>query len=551
MASSWLELRRKLVDGAASIASPEPNSSCGTGTTTFNSGIPGSLDFDAGGLTDDIKDITDTINDLGSEIMGVLNDIGAWIPPELSGQGSGSDGTSFLVNKPIAVDDVEADQTHAEIKRDSDMICIWGRGNEGQSTFQQTWGDESHFAKTTNGSFTFAAQKSPKENHLEGGQFVVRSAGATIFKVGECLLIEVENKNKITSGAEPVGGTSGAGATASKAKAFSIYITGPAAIHATEDLSISSGGNITIDAGDRLTLRAKTAIDLEAGEAGSEDAPDAAYGGTIDMKASKISQNIATIQTTTGTVYQSVGGESGTIVGNPNAAYGIRAADMEINLSGDMYEKILGRKKTELMVAGLALPQVPGTSLLGTQDAAYIITAETPKPPPTGVPAPTVPPAVPNPGDLTPVLSIQGSFGGLRARITKGDIDLAATVGNVCIGNESGGFSSVVTTLAKDSSKIFAKATTGTYMGGIGRLSIFGGAGVLAEFSAVPSLGEGLALVGPGMAILANEVSLEQSKANKIGVNPVEISLVYGTASTIKIGPAFILINNKTAIKLN
>jgi hypothetical protein len=535
MATSWLELRQSLIDGTASFVNPEPSSSCGTETTTFDSGISGSLDFD---FENPLEGIEDAINNFGDDIMQVLNDIGAWIPPELAGQGSGSEGYNYLINKPTPVDDVEADQTQASSNNTGDYTTVEGKGNEGQSTWQRTWGDESHWAKTADGSFHFSAAKSPKENHY-GGMFKVRSAGATIVKVGECLFIEVENKNSINAGEKPVDDKA-------KGQAFSIYISGSAAIHSTEDLSISSSGNITLDAGDRIRLDAKAGIDLLAGAPATDtDDKNSEYGGDVVLKAAKFSQTVSTTQKTVDNKYDSVNGESSTIVGNANAAYGIRATDFEINLSGDMYEKIGGRKKTEVNLPTASV-QIPGTSLLAGQKSGYIITSTTPKPPSTGV-------GTPSKSDVAaiepPVLSVEGTVGGMTVRFEKGDIDFLTKAGNVVIANESGGMASVLTTLAKDSAKVFATSKPGTFVGDSkSSLGLFGPTRIVAslagsppfEFSTTPSLN-----IGP------EEVSLVQTSANKIGINAKELSIVYGPTSTIKVGPESIKIDNKAGIYLN
>lgn len=536
MPSNYLELQNQISEGAVSLTTPIPNDGCGTSTSSVESNVDLNLDFpDTSSIDDAISGVQDAIDNFGSEVMGVLSDIGAFIPPELFGQGSGSTREEYL-NNPSPIDDVEAETIDTQVK--NDCITTSGTNQYGDSTYQKTWGDESHFAKITDGSFVFSSAKSPKENH-NGGRFQVNSAGATLFKVGEAMLIEVENKNEITSGQNPLD-------SKFAGTAFSLYVTGNVRIYSSKDLSVSSEGNLTVHSGKTLTLEGVEGVDILAGSppSGSTTSSDSgSYGGTINMKASKIAVDKSTEQTVSSTNYQKIDGEGAIVVNNDKGNYGIRTGgSFEIECSGDMWEKIGGRKKTSLMIAS-AIPAIPNASVLGGQKSAYIIEAESFKAPAVGG-TPEVTGSVDS-----PVLKVTGD-GGFFVRAKKGDIDMGTKQGNVVIATENAVFADIETKGPTDTdAPAMAKSlTAGTFFGSKRNLSVYSSQKVVVANDEKPPKETP---TSTNLTLTKEKVELGSSKTTKMTMSEKEIKIEQAAASYISIGTEKIKIFNTSGIYLN
>jgi hypothetical protein len=536
MPSNYLDLQNQINEGAVSLTTPTPNDGCGTNTSSVESDVDLGLNFpDTSSIDNALSDVQNAIDDLGDEVMGVLQDIGAWIPPELFGQGSGSNIDQYLEN-PSPIDDVEAETIDAKIK--NDCITTSGTSQYGASTYQKTWGDESHFAKITDGSFVFSSAKSPKENH-NGGRFQVNSAGATIFKVGEAMLIEVENKNNITSGTNPLD-------SKFAGTAFSLYVTGDVRIFSSKDLSIASEGNLTLHSGKTLTLEGIEGVDILAGTAPTSSTTSegsGSYGGTINMKASKIAIDKSTEQTTTSTQYQKIDGEGAVVVNNDKGNYGIRTGgSFEIECSGDMWEKIGGRKKTSLMIAA-AIPAIPNASVLGGQKSAYIIEAESFKAPAVGG-TPEV-----TSGVDSPILKVIGE-GGFLVRASKGDIDMGTKQGNVVIGTENAVFADIESKgpTDKDAPAMAKSLTSGTFFGSKRKLAIYGSETVIVANDEKPPKETP---TSTNLTLTKEKVELASSKTTKMTLSEKEIKIEQAAASYISIGSEKIKIFNTSGVYLN
>lgn len=467
MASNYLELVDAIKNSGATFLTPTSNFGCGVTSVTDQSNEIDIDGLDLSAVNDALAETQAAIDAFGSDVMSVLTDIGAWIPPlnDLANQTTAADATASTVA------DIDDDTATTESHAADDSSTVRGNNQFGGSYCGTTWGDESHWAKDTDGSFVFSAAKSPKNNH-KGGAFWVNSAGPTVYRVGECMVIDVRNQNKINSGQNPL-------SSESTGTAFSLYVIGDVRIENTGDLSVKTEGNIELSAGKKLTLKSAEQVEILAG-AGPKTgagATDKSYGGTITMKTGKLEIDKSSEQTLVESDYKKINGEVVFAMTNPAGNFGITSAgSMEIKVTGDMYEIIGGRKKTEVMAnMGASLPAL-GDALLAGQQSGYVITTG-PTFKPVGVGIPTHAEGLPGvEGTIYPVLSINSGtkiqnplVGGLRVRALAGDIDMSTLSGNILMHSELGVLGSILKKAPTDKYAPKATALTaklpGVYVG--------------------------------------------------------------------------------------
>ena len=523
MASNYLELKSEIENSGAAFLTPTSNLGCGI-TTTFDQSNEIDIDgLDISSITNALAETQAAIDAFGSDVMEVLIDIGAWIPPlsSLSQQTPGGTTSSTVADID---DDTATVNSHAA----DDSSTVRGSNQQGDSYCGTTWGDESHWAKDTDGSFVFSAAKAPKNNH-KGGAFWVNSAGPTVFKVGEALVIDVRNMNNVNSGTDPIeSGTTTSDQT--RGTAFSLYVIGNVRIENTGDMSVKSEGNLSISAGKTLTLKSAEKVEILAGagpKTGS-GTTDKSYGGTVSIKTGKFEVDKSGEQTLVESEYKKINGEVVFAMTNPAGNFGITSAgSMEVKVTGDMYEIIGGRKKTEVMAnMGATVPAL-GDSLLAGQQSGYVITTG-PVFKPVGVGVPTHAEGLPGvEGTIYPVLSINSGtkiqnplVGGLRVRAVAGDIDLSTLSGNVLMHSELGILGSILKKAPIDKYAPKATALTaklpGVYVGSRAtRVDVF--STVQTVMSVTPS---GAPMPKPvDKAIDINAVTLEIKNISGIYLN--------------------------------
>ena len=272
--------------------------------------------------------------------------------------------------------------------------------------------DGKSFTMDEDGSIIFTTAK--REDDHNSGRFDVRAQGHARLKIGEALLIEVENKNNAISG------KSGDSTTA---KAFSLIVYGNIDIEARDGELNVKGKNVTINATNELTLQAGSKISLLSGEgtggnasvstSSSSQSADPEYGGLVEIKCGDLAMDSQSIRQQSAMDYKVVSHDGATISSQPLANYGFQSpGSFTLDIAGDMYEKIGGLKRTEILNTAKGL-----TTLFPGQSDAYLIT--TPK----------------VDGDS---VAIVAEAGGMYFNTTKGDIALGTQAGDWIVYGKGG-----------------------------------------------------------------------------------------------------------------
>ena len=262
------------------------------------------------------------------------------------------------------------------------------------------------------GSIIFTTAK--REDDHNSGRFDVRAQGHARIKIGEALLIEVENKNNAISGKTGDSTTS---------KAFSLIVYGNIDIEARDGELNVKGKNVSINATNELTLKAGTKISLLSGEgtggnssvstSSSSQSTDPEYGGLVEIKCGDLAMDSQSIRQQSAMDYKVVSHDGATISSQPLANYGFQSpGSFTLDIAGDMYEKIGGLKRTEILNTAKGL-----TTLFPGQSDAYLIT--TPK----------------VDGDS---VAIVAEAGGMYFNTTKGDIALGTQAGDWIVYGKGG-----------------------------------------------------------------------------------------------------------------
>jgi len=488
MAKTWLELQAELRSGASTLAVPVQDEGCDSSLSTtspnvIDLGDPGDL---TAGISDTLSDIQSSINDFGSEVMGVLQNIGAWIPDELKGTGSSS-GTDSEAQENFQAGNAFAavDKVKSEVSQGGNIIKTEGHDTQtGDSFYQVLTSSGAGFTIDTDGSFYIRGTKNPSEDPKTGGFHVLADGGSQI-KVGEYLVIEVGNNNKVLSGKSGSSGTEG--------PSFSLYINGNADIKCSNGDLRLGGNNILIDAADSLELKG-TDIKIHAGVGSGEQttagqAPSDEQGGTIEMKSSVFKQTYVSKQGIESANYAKCDGEQIIAMNDPQGNFAIESAGtMSIKVEGDMLEEIGGRKMTEVMRQLVPVPPPLGPSPIinGVSAGYYIVNKNLVKPAIGAKSVEKTPPVVYIHSPATAV------GGGLKVRATTGNIDLTTNLGNVIMASQESMFAAVFDTAslkADLSTPALVKGLTkpGVYAGSvIGKSVLFSGTEVTMAVSPTP-----------------------------------------------------------------
>jgi len=492
MAKSWLELQENLRTGASSLLNPVESGSCSTGSTG-SSGVLDLPDIDISNVNQILGDVQQSIDNFGAEVMGVLQDIGAWIPSELQGGGS----SSSEEKKPA--DFAAVNNYQNVVEAGGNIVTTTGYDDQtGDSFWQIRTSSGSGITLDTDGSCILRGAKNPATDPKTGRVDVITDGGGVI-KYGEFLAIEINNDNEVLSATNP----SVPGA------AFSIIVNGNVDIKATGTLRLG-GKNILLQADDSLELKGadiKLHAGGAAGNATGNKKPAEDHGGAIELKAGVLKQNVVSTQKLEGATYTKVSGEKVFAMDDPNGNFGISSAGtMQVKVAGDMQEEIGGRKLTEVFKRSLNIPPLP--TLTGIS-AGYYIT--------NGSPITTT--GSSDAADPPPLLEVygsaQGAGGGLKFSTIRGNIDLSTKVGNFAMSNATGFVADIV--------EPFKDPTTGT---------------VIKK------------LVEPGLHLgsIAGRVNVSSGTevnvfAGKAGIEPVDRFL--------KISLAGMFLQSKTGIYLN
>lgn len=486
MAKSWLELQAELKSGASTLAVPVQDEGCGSTTTSsspnvLDLGNPADL---TAGISDTLSEVQSTIDAFGAEVMGVLQDIGAWIPSGLSGSSSSSESTAqstFQAGNAFAA----VDKVKSEVSQGGNIVKTEGHDTQtGDSFYQVLTSSGAGFTIDTDGSFYVRGTKNPSDDPKTGGFHVLADGGSQI-KVGEYMVIEIGNNSKALSGKKGSAGTEG--------PAFSLYINGNADIKcANGDLRLG-GNNILIDAADSLELKG-TDIKIHAGVGSGEkksagQAPPDEQGGTIEMKSGVFKQTYVSKQGIESANYAKCDGEQLINMNEPQANFAIESAGtLSIKVEGDMLEEIGGRKMTEVMRQLVPVPPPLGPSpIINGVSAGYYIVNKNLVKPALGVKSVEKTP---------PVVYIHSPAeavgGGLKVRATTGNIDLTTNLGNVIMASQQDMFAGVFDTasMKKDlTTPALLKGLTkpGVYVGSTtSKSTLFSGTGVLMGITPSP-----------------------------------------------------------------
>lgn len=421
MAKSWLELQEKLRSGASSLLDPTKNDSCAVSV----SAAPNVLDLpsvDLSSVNQVLGDVQESIDAFGAEVMGVLQDIGAWIPPEL--QGGSSSTTSD--NKPA--DFAAVNNYQNAVEAGGNIVTTTGYDDQtGDSFWQIRTSSGSGITLDTDGSCILRGAKNPATDPKTGRVDVITDGGG-IIKYGEFLAIEINNDNEVLSATNP----SVPGA------AFSIIVNGNIDIKATGELRLG-GKTVLIQADDSLELKGadiKLHAGGAAGNATGNKKPAEDHGGIIEMKAGMLKQNIVSTQKLEGATYNKISGEKVFAMDDPNGNFGISSAGtMQIKVAGDMQEEIGGRKLTEVFKRSLNIPPLP--TLTGISAGYYITNG-----------SPIITAGSTDAADPPPLLEVygsaQGAGGSLKFSTIKGNIDLSTKLGNFAMSNATGFVADIV-----------------------------------------------------------------------------------------------------------
>ena len=219
-----------------------------------------------------------------------------------------------------------------------------------QGDVQKKWitsaGTSMTFAE--DGSIIHTTSK--REGDATSGRFDVRSQGSTRFKIGESLLIEVENKNKVTAGKNAV----------KEGPAMSIVVYGNIDITSMNGEINVKGKNISLQADNELKFSAGSKISLLSGKGKGQNKKESTssgtkeakveYGGVVEIKTGDYVCDALTTRKTSSMDYTIVEAEGATLGTNKLANYGFKSpGSFTIDIKGDLHEKIGGLKRTEIL----------------------------------------------------------------------------------------------------------------------------------------------------------------------------------------------------------
>lgn len=425
MASSWLELQANLRSGAKSFPKGTPSTGCGTGTRSVtpdvNLNLP-SLNGIAGDVNGVLGDVQGVIDQFGSEVMGVLQDIGAWIPPGLQSQGS-------------STSEAEAAQQVADITKRNDQVIEGGNivtttgHNEqtGQSFYQVKMSSGTGMAFDTDGSIRFNAAADPPDSPL-AGDFEISRCNSFLANIEESCIITVNNKSNICGGKD-----------AKTKKSLMILVNGgDVDLEVTGgDVKVKSSGNISLDAGKTLELRgADIRMFAGGGKADAASSGQAAgeeYGGMIDLRCGTYRNTATTKQTIESAKYSTVKGELTIAMDDPMAKLNIiSAGHFMVDVNGDILEESRSKATIVGRVPKPGIPSIPILGRLVNHNAQYTIVNDLPNIPQPSAGSTETPDAQP----MMQIVNSETATGGFKVSLMKGDMIFSTKLGNMIMGNE-------------------------------------------------------------------------------------------------------------------
>jgi uncharacterized protein (DUF2345 family) len=424
MATSWLDLQAKLKSGVKSFPNPVKGK-CGTGTRTIdtdiNLGLPG-LDGIAGDLNGILGDVQGAIDQFGSEVMGVLQDIGAWIPPDLQGSGS----SSAEAKQAAKIADITKQNT--QTIEGGNIATTTGHNEQtGQSFYQIKMSSGTGMAFDTDGSIRFNAAADPPDSPI-AGDFEISRCNSFLANIEESCIITVNNKNNICGGKD-----------ANIKKSLMILVNGgDVDLEVTGgDVKVKSSGNISLDAGKTLELRGAD-IKLLAG-GGISDAKKAGqaageqYGGMIDLRCGTYRNSATTKQTIESAKYSTVKGELTIAMEDPMARFNIvSAGHFMVDVNGDILEESRSKATIVGRIPKVGIPALPILGNLISQNAQYTVVNDRPIIPEPSTGSTESPDAQP----MMQVVNSVSAQGGFKVNLMRGDIIFSTKQGNLIMGNE-------------------------------------------------------------------------------------------------------------------
>lgn len=294
--------------------------------------------------------------------------------------------------------------------------------DQNDTQFKIITSDGKSITMAEDGSLIFTTAK--REGDPLSGRFDVRSQGSTRFKIGEALLIEVENKNNIVASKD---------GNASSSKGFSLVVYGNVDITSRGGEINARAKNIGFYAENEVIINAGSKISLLSGAgkgqnkssettSGTKEAK-VEYGGIIEMKSGDINLDASTVRQTSAVDYKVVSHEGATLSTQPLSNYGFQSpGSFTMEVSGDYYEKIGGLKRTDINGS-----TTPVTTIFPGQSDGYLINVANLKP--TGSDS----------GSVTPnAVNITTKMGGFKFYSKQGDVDIATLSGYWGMGNKAG-----------------------------------------------------------------------------------------------------------------
>lgn len=197
-----------------------------------------------------------------------------------------------------------------------------------------------NFGIDESGAIVLVSAKTPPDNN-ESGHFKWRCAGRTIWKIGNELHIEVENK-------------------ANHENPLSIYINGNVNIKAEGGNLGLSGKNVNINAADTCTINAGRTIQLNAGQGGGTSAVSTVKnalngvdagtaGGRVELNAGEIIQKSSAKTSNVNVTYENISSERALEMKDPRGTFKISSlGHMEFSVLGDYVETIYGKRSTKI-----------------------------------------------------------------------------------------------------------------------------------------------------------------------------------------------------------
>ena len=310
-----------------------------------------------------------------------------------------------------------------------------------QGDVQKKWLTSSGTSMTfaEDGSVIFTTSKRGGDPNT--GRYECVSQGSTRMKIGESLIIVVENKNKVIAGKD----------ASKEGPAMSIVVYGNIDITSVSGEMNVKAKNINLNAESELKLSAGSKISLLSGKGKGQNqkqstpsgtkAAKVEYGGVIEMQSGDLVMNALTMRKTASMDYTIVEAEGATLSTNKLANYGFQSpGSFTLDIAGDFHEKIGGLKRTEILNTA---PSV-STIFPGQKDGWYVTTSKI---------------------DGYSV-NVKASTGGLNFETTKGDISLYSKKGGWILASGNAGAVAGIDADKKAKSGSPLNLTPGVYLRG-------------------------------------------------------------------------------------